>query len=310
MCCLEEKKTKKAYSRSSRTFWNSVFGLFPDHSSPWGVSGTSLSNNASRQFAATSVEVRHQIGRSSSTTTVSPPALLLPHLDHCNAQTGCRGQMSPMCPSWGRSDRLYRASREPGRDWRQEMMNDLLKKQPYPSTVCFCRTLSDKCSEITGSESKRSNLCQDKINTASFVHVRRQINPLADPGVTFRCGCQDVSASVQQPPVVAIIGWSQVDESEEREKGDGNKVTCQPLAVSPSSKTGTISKFNISCTALLLLAHTIPAQTIWIWTFPEFFFSAICCLSDLRSICMTSNLMSKKSQSESLFEVWSLKQSD
>lgn len=75
----------------------------------------------------------------------------------------------------------------------------------------------------TGSESERSNLCQDKINTAGPVHVARQINPLADPGVTFGCGSQDVSASVQQPPVVAVIGWSRVDEREEGERGNGNK---------------------------------------------------------------------------------------
>lgn len=152
MCCLEQKKKRK---KSFFTFFKNILtlcvcellDLFPDHSSPWGVTGTSLSNNASRHFAVTSVEVRYQTGQSSSTTTVSPPALLLPHLDHCNAQTDCRGQIYPTCPPWGRGDHRYRASREPGREWRQEMVNDLLKKQPSPGTVCFCRTLSDKCSK-------------------------------------------------------------------------------------------------------------------------------------------------------------------
>lgn len=116
--------------------------------------------------------------------------------------------------------------------------------------------------KLRGSESKKSNLCKDKINTAGLVHVARQINPLADPGVTFRCGCQDVSAGVQQPPVVAVIGWSRVDESEGGGREDGNEGTChkggervkkkrsgwrQSLAVSPSFKTGTFSKFNIPC---------------------------------------------------------------
>lgn len=151
MSCLEQKKKKSVF-----TFFKNILklcvcellSLFPDRSSPWGVSGTWVSSNASRKFAATSVEVRYQTGQSSSTTTVSPPALHLPHLDHCNAQTGYRGQICPTCPSWGRGDRRYRALWEPGRGWRQEMMNDLLKKQPDPSTVCFCTTLSDKCTQM------------------------------------------------------------------------------------------------------------------------------------------------------------------
>lgn len=55
---------------------------------------------------------------------------------------------------------------------------------------------------------ERTNLCQDKIHTSSPLHVLRQINPLADPGVTFSRGGQDVSAGVQQPPVVAILSCS------------------------------------------------------------------------------------------------------
>lgn len=91
-------------------------------------------------------------------------------------------------------------------------------------------------SKPTGSQSGRSNLCQDKINTTSLVHVVGQKNPLADPGVTFRCGCQDVSASVQQPPVVAVIGWSQGDEREKGERGDGSTATCQKGAESAKTK--------------------------------------------------------------------------
>lgn len=208
-CIIKKKKEKKkliyvVQEHSETVCVCELLGLFPDHSSPWGVSATSLSNNASTQFAATSVEARSQTGQSSSTTTVSPPALLLPHLDHCNAQTGCRGQTDPTCPPWGRGGRRYRAPGEPGRGGRQEMMNGLLQKQPYPRSACFSTTLF--VTKRPGSESERSNLCQDKVNTAGFVHVVRQVNPLADPGVTFGCGRQDVRASVQQPPVVAVIG--------------------------------------------------------------------------------------------------------
>lgn len=78
--------------------------------------GSLLSCNASRHFAAASVEVRCQTGRSSSTTMVSPAALPLPRLllAHCSAQTGCRGRIDPMCLLWGRGGRRYRAPREPG----------------------------------------------------------------------------------------------------------------------------------------------------------------------------------------------------
>lgn len=136
-------RRKKAFSHPLSMFWNSAFENLWGVFLPCGVPGTSLSNNTSRQFSATSVEVLYQTGRSSSTTTASLPALLLLHLDHCNAQTGCRGQICPTCPPWGRGGRLCRAPREPGQGWRREMMNDLLKKQPYLSTVCLFGTLSD-----------------------------------------------------------------------------------------------------------------------------------------------------------------------
>lgn len=147
-CLAWSKKKKSVFTFFKNTLKLCVcelLSLFPDGSSPWG---TRVSSNASRKFAATSVEARYQTGQSSSTTTVSPPALHLPHLDHCNAQTGYRGQICPTCPSWGRGDRRYRARREPGRGWRQEMINDLLKKQPDPSTGCFCTTLSDECTQM------------------------------------------------------------------------------------------------------------------------------------------------------------------
>lgn len=54
-------------------------------------------------------------------------------------------------------------------------------------------------------QNEDSDLLQDKIYSTSFVHVGGQANPFADFGVTFGCGCQDVSARVQQPPVVSIF---------------------------------------------------------------------------------------------------------
>lgn len=75
-----------------------------------------LSSNVSRHFAAASLEVRCQTGRSSSTTRVSPAAPPLPHqcLARRNAQTGCKGQNVPMCPLWGRGGHQYQAPQEPG----------------------------------------------------------------------------------------------------------------------------------------------------------------------------------------------------
>lgn len=142
--------------------------------------------------------------------------------------------------------------------------------------------------KLTGSESEKSNLWQDKIHTAGLLHVVRQINPLADPGVTFRCGCQDVSASVQQPPVVAVIGWSQGDEREEGEKGNENKVMCQKSGRPKSLAGDSHYQFHhhprlgpfqsLTSHVPRILGHTITAQNTWIGTFPV---SPICCLSDL-----------------------------
>lgn len=86
------------------------------HQSPSGVLGLLLSRKSSRHFAAASLEVRCQTGRSSSTTMVSPPALSPPHLRlaRCSAQTDCRGRIDPMCRLWGRGGRRYRAPQEPG----------------------------------------------------------------------------------------------------------------------------------------------------------------------------------------------------
>ena len=78
--------------------------------------GSLLSCNASRHFAAASLEVRCQTGRSSSTTTASPDALSLPRLRPARyrAQTGCRGRIDPTSLLWGRGGRRYLALREPG----------------------------------------------------------------------------------------------------------------------------------------------------------------------------------------------------
>lgn len=53
----------------------------------------------------------------------------------------------------------------------------------------------------------KTNLLQDKVNTSSLAHGVRQINSLADLGVSFGCGCHDVSSRVKQPPIVSIFSW-------------------------------------------------------------------------------------------------------
>lgn len=105
------------------------------HHSPSVMLGSLWSCNASRHFAAASVEVRCQTGRSSSTTMVSPAALSLLHLRlaRCSAQTDCRGRIDPMCPMWGRDGRRYRAPQEPG--WRERVK--MKSKRSYPVDLPF-----------------------------------------------------------------------------------------------------------------------------------------------------------------------------
>lgn len=102
--------------------------------SPSGRFGSSLSENASTQFSATTVVVWYQTGKSSSTTMVFLPAvfLLQLHLDHCSAQTDGRGQIAPMCPLRGRGGHWHQAPREPGcrmkvktKTWDDEWQNTL-----------------------------------------------------------------------------------------------------------------------------------------------------------------------------------------
>lgn len=92
------------------------------------------------------------------------------------------------------------------------MMNDLLLLLPRRPSVRSTQQNKAKLRDA-------SNLGQDKIDAAGLAHVVGQINPLADPGVTFRRGCEDVSAGVQQPPVVAVIGWRGMKEREGGERG-------------------------------------------------------------------------------------------
>lgn len=53
----------------------------------------------------------------------------------------------------------------------------------------------------------KTNLLQDKVNTSSLSHGVRQINSLGDLGVTFGCGCHDVSTRVKQSPIVSFFSW-------------------------------------------------------------------------------------------------------
>lgn len=65
------------------------------------------------------MEVTHcQTGKSRPTTKASPAARSFLHsLAPCCAQTGCKGQIDPMCLLWGIGGRQYQASQEPGCRW-------------------------------------------------------------------------------------------------------------------------------------------------------------------------------------------------
>lgn len=116
---------KKACSHPFRKHW-SVFrySRFQRHSS-WFIDtwmwhrlvvrwDLNCPKNEFRHFAAASVEVTCQTGRSRSTTKAFPDARSLLHvrLAHCSAQIGCRGQIDPTCLLWGRGGHRYQAPQE------------------------------------------------------------------------------------------------------------------------------------------------------------------------------------------------------
>lgn len=147
--------------------------------------------NLSKRSSAARSGVKCQTGRSSSTTTASPASPPLRH-PRWSAQTGCRDQTAPSCPPWERGGLQYQAPREPV----EKRGNKKNKKGERSCTGAHLK----QCAE-------GQHLLQDKVHASGLVHAVRQVNSLADLGVTLGGGCHDVSARVQQPPVVSILSW-------------------------------------------------------------------------------------------------------
>jgi len=99
---------------------------------------------------------------------------------------------------------------------------------------------------------EETNLLQGEVDPPGLVHVGRQVDPLADPGVTFGCGRQDVSPGIQQPPVVPIFSWRAV----------------QTMCVREEVKRGqllTICLLSGLCMSVVDCLSVIRSLSVWIY---------------------------------------------